>query len=825
MRTITAVDVRTTQQGADITVVTPKVAIEIMQQALAARAADGFVSNAPKRSQWNATNRRALANVEEDKQELSDIDARISRLSDTIAKRAKVPRLRWRWAFLCVLRGAFPTLGDVNDPLDRLALLDLHDCVRRTAPRIAERMERRFELDAQEDDVREMKRVAAHEEASIIALDRTHNGKRRAGSDQKVRKGFRDGYLKALHMNQMDLVSLGFDKADEAVGFSARAIKHVEIRQALYRQYCAERFVRQHNKACTQMNRNFAVPGSTMKRIASAAVRSALKSTGVLAPADAGIGHKKYAPRAYHVTGNRDVRGIYHRIHHSTQFGEVYVSPNRVFLFEHNDAWHLGRTNPLLFFLAKHSDAEADQAALPEASVAADSDVELRGEDLYPAMMSCSVFHAGEKSTWQKRKGERFVNIATSSGDVIISGDHTTLAYEPSIIEQKAAKAAVERRKLAAYADVIRKRISASEDARERIEAMTQSRFEVLHAMASGSAAPSCAICFEDEMIRPVLTRCVHMFCFDCMKKHTEARRVLGAADDQNQCPFCRQPFHPRELLEIDTSSAGHAESEAGPAAEDPMVVEHVLAKDDEGDDEWRPRYSSASTTEEFETMPLPDGVTPYMDARYAAVSGRAIARLYQWTNVVPEVDASYVRKVYGSKVSMVADDVLYALRDDPSAKIVIMTTMRVVIPHVVHALSHVRVKSVQIDRPHATAEQEAALTDFKSCDDGAASVLVLLAGVASAGLTLTCAQHMFLLEPFFRRGEELQAINRCHRIGQDRPVLVTTYFCGQTMEERLLAYRDVERDDMSSVLKDVNADDSRGLSSAKAQFILGLKP
>ena len=47
-----------------------------------------------------------------------------------------------------------------------------------------------------------------------------------------------------------------------------------------------------------------------------------------------------------------------------------------------------------------------------------------------------------------------------------------------------------------------------------------------------------------------------------------------------------------------------------------------------------------------------------------------------------------------------------------------------------------------------------------------------------AAGLTLTVARRIILLEPFRKPGEEAQALNRCHRIGQARPVHCTTLYC-----------------------------------------------
>lgn len=68
--------------------------------------------------------------------------------------------------------------------------------------------------------------------------------------------------------------------------------------------------------------------------------------------------------------------------------------------------------------------------------------------------------------------------------------------------------------------------------------------------------------------------------------------------------------------------------------------------------------------------------------------------------------------------------------------------------------------------------------------------MLLLHAGTAAAGLTLTQADLVVLLEPFLSPGDEAQAANRVHRIGQTRPVRCVTYFVEGTVEERLLAYR-----------------------------------
>ena len=57
--------------------------------------------------------------------------------------------------------------------------------------------------------------------------------------------------------------------------------------------------------------------------------------------------------------------------------------------------------------------------------------------------------------------------------------------------------------------------------------------------------------------------------------------------------------------------------------------------------------------------------------------------------------------------------------------------------------------------------------------------------GAGAAGLTLTAANHVFLLEPCLNAADEAQALNRAHRIGQTRAVRSVIFFTRGTVEER----------------------------------------
>jgi E3 ubiquitin-protein ligase SHPRH len=71
--------------------------------------------------------------------------------------------------------------------------------------------------------------------------------------------------------------------------------------------------------------------------------------------------------------------------------------------------------------------------------------------------------------------------------------------------------------------------------------------------------------------------------------------------------------------------------------------------------------------------------------------------------------------------------------------------------------------------------------------NDHAVRVLVMPLGLGAEGLDLIVASHVYLLEPLLNVHQELQAVNRVHRVGQLRPTFVHKYVLQGTIEERIV--------------------------------------
>jgi len=75
-------------------------------------------------------------------------------------------------------------------------------------------------------------------------------------------------------------------------------------------------------------------------------------------------------------------------------------------------------------------------------------------------------------------------------------------------------------------------------------------------------------------------------------------------------------------------------------------------------------------------------------------------------------------------------------------------------------------------------------------------SVRVLLMSLKSAGvaLNLTAASEVYLLDLWWNPAAEMQALDRCHRIGQFRPIRAVRFVAEGTVEERVLQLQEKKR-------------------------------
>ncbi len=114
------------------------------------------------------------------------------------------------------------------------------------------------------------------------------------------------------------------------------------------------------------------------------------------------------------------------------------------------------------------------------------------------------------------------------------------------------------------------------------------------------------------------------------------------------------------------------------------------------------------------------------------------------------------------------------------------------------------------------TRNRAAAIQRFK---EGSAPVFLISLKAGGFGLNLTEADYCFLLDPWWNPATEAQAVDRTHRIGQTRNVMVYRLIARDTIEDKVVALNARKAKLFTSVIDDgnafgsaVTADDIRGL-------------
>ncbi len=115
-----------------------------------------------------------------------------------------------------------------------------------------------------------------------------------------------------------------------------------------------------------------------------------------------------------------------------------------------------------------------------------------------------------------------------------------------------------------------------------------------------------------------------------------------------------------------------------------------------------------------------------------------------------------------------------------------------------------------------STRHREQVIDAFRT---GEAPVFLISLKAGGFGLTLTEADYVFLLDPWWNPAAEAQAVDRAHRIGQTRTVMVYRLVAAGTIEEKVMALQRRKARLFRAVLDDdalfsqsLGADDIRAL-------------
>ncbi|KAK0198774.1 SNF2 family N-terminal domain-containing protein [Armillaria mellea] len=129
----------------------------------------------------------------------------------------------------------------------------------------------------------------------------------------------------------------------------------------------------------------------------------------------------------------------------------------------------------------------------------------------------------------------------------------------------------------------------------------------------------------------------------------------------------------------------------------------------------------------------------------------------------------------------------LSRLRDqDPCFRAVVFSQFTSFLDLIEKALKRDRFDFYRFDGSMDVKKRTAALNDFKSTSR-TPKVLVVSLKAGGVGLNLTNANHVFMMDCWWNAATENQAIDRVHRLGQQKTVYVKHFIVSNTIEGRIL--------------------------------------
>lgn len=152
-----------------------------------------------------------------------------------------------------------------------------------------------------------------------------------------------------------------------------------------------------------------------------------------------------------------------------------------------------------------------------------------------------------------------------------------------------------------------------------------------------------------------------------------------------------------------------------------------------------------------------------------------------------PEIESSLPKgqDLPSTKITAVLQ-VLAALRDTPH-KVVVFSQFTSFLALLAQSLdsSDDRIGYVKFEGGMSSKERRKAMREFQT--DPTKKVILCSLKAAGVGIDMTAADHVILCDPWWNPGVEEQAIDRCHRLGQQKPVTVIRLVTHDTVEEKML--------------------------------------
>jgi len=390
----------------------------------------------------------------------------------------------------------------------------------------------------------------------------------------------------------------------------------------------------------------------------------------------------------------------------------------------------------------------------------------------------------------------------------------------------------------------------------------------VISMIKAADGAFECPVCYDAVENPTIFFPCGHRMCSECFARMTDPAQAMANGEAEgtlSKCPECRSKLDPQKIIKYmsfkkvhmpeqyrddttdlllglgdeETDSETDSETDGDEDLEDDADsqgdLRDFIVDDDakiEGDDDDvkdmvkdEIKDEDVSANEEFDNertkmsrlkkkrhgkgkakKPLKSlAVLKKEGMRNAAAKRRYLRRLKRdW--------------VTSSKIEKTVDILRDIQTNDITEKTIIFSQFTSLLDLLEVPIDEQGWGFRRYDGSMSSKLRNDAVNDFMEKPQVKIMLVSLKAG--NAGLNLTAASQVIILDPFWNPYIEEQAIDRAHRIGQSRPVMVHRVLVEDTVEDRILALQDKKRALISQALDEKAGQSLSRLGPAELRYL-----
>ncbi|XP_016386538.1 helicase-like transcription factor [Sinocyclocheilus rhinocerous] len=139
------------------------------------------------------------------------------------------------------------------------------------------------------------------------------------------------------------------------------------------------------------------------------------------------------------------------------------------------------------------------------------------------------------------------------------------------------------------------------------------------------------------------------------------------------------------------------------------------------------------------------------------------------------------------SKVDALMSNLLKLRNEDPTVKSLVVSQFTRFMDLIEVPLREYGFSFTRLDGSMAQKTRAKAIQDFQDSSPGSPTIMLLSLKAGGVGINLTAASHVFMMDPAWNPAAEDQCVDRCHRLGQSRDVVITKFIVTDSVEENMV--------------------------------------